>query len=207
MSIQSPGRRIAVQLLSFLSISQATLTLPLLKWSNSWWVNRSSIVLLAGVNTAITAFSEYGSRTLLADDKKNPEQQFFVPQKNGSMTVHKQSIVNILMTIIASLLGGPVYFIRRRWPRFMFFISFGAMNSALSQMLAHQIIDGYLAITLGRFVFDLVYNGSFKFLMFEFARPAILKFRKNVMGLGLVRVVQDFLTTLSRVGILNWLGF
>lgn len=207
MSSDSYGRRIAIQFFSFLAISQATLSLPVIKWAGSWWVNRSSIVTLTVVNTAITAFSEFGSRTLLADDKVNPEQKFFVTNKHGHTEIHKQSIVNIIMTIFASVLGGPVYFIRRRWPRFMFFLSFGAMNSAASQMLAHAITDGYLAITLGRFVFDLCYNGSIKFFMFEFARPAILRFRKNVMGLGIVRVTQDFLTTLSRVGILNWFGF
>ncbi len=161
---------------------------------------------LAGVNTAITAISEYASRSILAGDQ-NPTQKFFVKDSNGATEVHKQSVVNILMTIFASLLGGPIYFIRRRWHRFMFFISFGAMNSAVSQMFAHLIQDGYVFMTLGRFLFDLGYNGSFKFAMFEFARPAILKFRRSILGLGVVRISQDFLTTLGRVGILNWLGF
>ena len=163
--------------------------------------------MLTAVNTAITTTNEFASRSLLADEKKNPENKFFVTNPEGHTRVHKQSIINIIMTIVVSLLGGPVYFIKRMWHRFMFFLSFGAMNSALSQMLAHYILDGALALTLGRFVFDLCYNSTLKFGMFEFARPAILKFRKNVLGIGIVRVAQDFLTTLFRVGMLNWFGF
>ncbi len=207
MSAQSGGKRIAVQIFSVLAIGQSAVSVPMIKWAASWWTNRASIVVLAGVNTAITAASEYTSRSLWATDSSNPEQKFFVDQGKGHMSIHKQSMVNIIMTIIASLLGGPVYFIRNRWNRFMFFISFGAMNSATSQMLAHYFQDGFLAMMVSRFVFDLCYNGTIKFCMFEFARPAILKFRKSVLGLGAIRVTQDFLTTLTRVGILNWLGF
>jgi hypothetical protein len=202
------SKRFVLILYSIIALGQAAITSPVAMWASSWWVNRSSILLLTGVNAGITAMSEFASRSILADDRKNPDQKFFVTHAaTGQTTIHKQSIVNIIMTLVASLLGGPVYFIRRRWPRFMFFITFGAMNSALSQLVAHLIQDGRLGMTLGRFVFDLCYNTTIKFGMFEFARPAILKFRKSVMGIGVVRVTQDFLTTLCRVGMLNWFGF
>lgn len=206
-SVVNAGKKAGLMLLTVLTLGQSTIQSPLVRWATSWWVNRTSIILLTGVNTAITAASEMASRDLLAQTHKNPEQRFFVQNENGDMSIHRQSVVNIFMTLFASLLGGPVYFIRRRWHRFMFFISFGAMNSAVSQMLAHLVRDGFLALTLGRFIFDLFYNGTVKFWMFEFARPAILRFRKSVAGIGAVRILQDFLTTLFRVGLLNWFGF
>lgn len=207
MAIIAAGKRYFLLLFSFLSIGQATVSLPFVRWAASWWTNKSSIVMLAMVNTTITTVNEYASRTLLSSKGNNPENRFFVQNAKGHTVVHKQSVINIIMTIIVSLLGGPVYFIRKMWPRFMFFTSFGAMNSALSQMLAHYIQDGYLGLSLGRFVFDLCYNSTLKFGMFEFARPVILKFHKNVMGIGIVRIAQDFLTTLFRVCMLNWFGF
>lgn len=205
--ILASGKRLGLMLFSVLTLGQATVTSPVFRWGASWWVNRSSIVMLAGVNTAITTLSEFVSRELLATHHGDQHQRFFVKPDGREIIVHRQSLTNIFMTAIASLLGGPVYFIRRRWHRFMFFTSFGAMNSATSQMLSHLVSDGFLALTLGRFIFDLFYNASFKFFMFEFARPAILRLRKNVAGVGFVRVIQDFLTTLCRVGMLNWFGF
>jgi hypothetical protein len=199
------GKRFAVLLFSVITLGQTTAS-PIALWATSWWVNRASIMTLAAVNTAITATSEFVSRSVLASAADQPEDHFIVVE-NGAKTVHRQSIVNMIMTLIASILGGPIYFIRRRWHRFMFFISFGAMNSIVAQMGAHMIRDGVLTFTLGRFLFDFCYNGTIKFSMFEFARPIILRFRKSISGIGIVRVSQDFLTTIFRVGLLNWFGF
>jgi hypothetical protein len=206
-TVIASGKRFGLILFSVLTLGQTTATAPVLRWAASWWLNRSSIIVLASVNTAITTASELVSRELLAQGSNNSDQRFFIKHDDGRLTVHRQSLVNIFMTIFASLLGGPIYFIRKRWNRFMFFISFGAMNSASSQMLAHLAYDGTIALSLGRFAFDLFYNGTLKFWMFEFARPAILRFRKSLVGIGSIRVTQDFLTTLFRVGMLNWFGF
>jgi hypothetical protein len=161
------------------------------------------IVSLTLVNTAITTASEVGSRTIISGLNGAYDSSFIVKGPDGLQHVHRQSLINILMTILASLLGGPIYFITRRHHRFLFFISFGVFNSILAQSLSSIFIDGLLLIVRRRLVFDFIYNASIKFILFEYVRPYLLKHRASPGLILGFRITQDFLTTSIRVVILN----
>lgn len=178
------------------------------KWAQNWWVNRSSIMLLTAVNTFLTTGTEIAARTLVHPLTKESEHYgFFVTAKNGVTSVNRQSLINIWMTFFASILGGPVYFFRRRHFRYMFFLGFGVFNSYTSQMLSSLIRDGIVFVAPQRLFFDLIYSGTLKFFMFELARRPILLMRRSFSKVSAIRATQDFSTTLIRVGLLNFLGF
>lgn len=178
------------------------------RWSFYWWENRSTIFLLTAINTTLTSTNEFVSRSLsesLSDSNKN--NGFFV-RESGSVRIHQQSLINIFMTLFASLLGGPVYFFSRTRHRFVFFLSFGLFNSVLSQQLAGLLGMGHLFFFSGpRILFDLFYMITVKFTLFEFYRPLVLKWRNRVIITSSIRISQDFFTTLLRVGLLNFFGF
>src|SRR3989338_4661820 len=95
------------------------------------------------------------------------EHGFLIQSETGETRIHSQSLINIFMTLFASLLGGPVYFLRRTSHRFLFFIAFGTFNSILSQSLVTIFRDGVVMLASTRLLFDFFYNGSVKFLLFE----------------------------------------
>lgn len=177
-----------------------------LAWSNYWWTNRSAIVLFTAVNTTITTLSEAGTRELWPLVTGQHEHGFFVANEYGSIRIHTQSLISIIMTFFASLLGGPVYFIRGGRYRFLFFLGFGTCNSLLSQGIVSFYREGLVRFAAKRFYFDFLYNGTVKFFLFETSRKPILKRRRSFVGVAWVRSVQDFLTTSFRVVILNLLG-
>lgn len=178
-------------------------TTPVVKWFGYWTTHRSMILSLTVVNTAITSASELSSRSIVSTLTGAPEGKFVVKTPDGKQRVHRQSIINILMTILASLLGGPIYFISRRHQRFIFFISFGVFSSLLAQTMSSLFIDGILLIVRRRLVFDFFYNASIKFILFEYVRPYLLKHRTSPALVVGFRISQDFLTTCFRVIILN----
>ena len=175
-------------------------------WSNYWVSNRSAIVLFTAVNTTITTLSEAGTRELWPLLTGQEEHGFFVTNDNGDTRVHAQSLISIFMTFFASLLGGPVYFIRGGRYRFLFFLGFGTVNSLLSQGLVSFFRDGFVHIAAKRFYFDFLYNGTVKFFLFETSRKPILKRQRSLTGVATVRTCQDFATTSFRVVILNLIG-
>lgn len=178
-------------------------TTPMVRWCGYWATHRSMILSLTVVNTAITTASEVGSRTIVASVTGAKESAFVVKTPDGAQRVHRQSLINILMTILASLLGGPIYFISSRHQRFLFFISFGIFNSVLAQSLSSIFIDGFLLIVGRRLIFDFCYNASIKFVLFEYVRPYLLKHRASPTLILGFRITQDFMTTCIRVIILN----
>ncbi len=198
------GRRIVSIFFTILIVRIGpVVTLPVVKWFDYWSAHRSMIVSLTIVNTLITTTSEVGSRTIISNVTGAKENGFIVKAPDGSQRVHRQSLINILMTVLASLLGGPIYFISRRHHRFFFFISFGIFNSILAQSMSSIFIDGFLLIVQRRLFFDFVYNASIKFLLFEYVRPHLLKHRASPGLILGFRITQDFLTTSMRVIILN----
>lgn len=198
------GLRLAHHYIDFiLSRLWWILTRPALKWLECWQVHRSTILFLALINTSLTTVSEIGSRTVLSTITQKSEVGFFIKTTDGRQKVHRQSLINIVMTLLATLLGGPVHFINTRPRRFFFFISFGVFNSFLSQTLTSFFIEGLLSITSRRLIFDFAYNASIKFLLFEFVRPFLLKYKESALRLAVFRVGQDFFTTTLRVLILN----
>lgn len=202
--VLAQGRRIvSIFFTVFLVRICPLVTMPAVKWFDYWTTHRTMIISLTIVNTAITTVSELGSRTIISFVTGAKESRFVVQAPDGSTRIHRQSVINILMTILASLLGGPIYFISSRQARFLFFISFGIFNSILAQSMSSIFIDGLLVIVRRRLVFDFFYNASIKFILFEYVRPYLLKYRASPGLILGFRISQDFMTTSVRVIILN----
>ncbi len=113
------------------------------------------------------------------------------------------------MTCIASLLGGPVYFFKRPRNRWLFFMGFGVFNSIFAQSILGVARGLPLFVDPKRVLFDLVYSGTLKFMMFEVGRGTIVRLRhvKSIARVGIVRVTQDFMMSMLRVTLLNILRF
>jgi hypothetical protein len=191
---------------SLVASVQAPMARPVIAWAEHWAENRSSILMLTAANTAITAASEAAARTVWPLITGEKEHGFLVGHETGETRVNSQSMISIIMTLFASLIGGPVYFLRKRGHRFLFFAGFGVVNSILSQSLVSFARDGMILLIVGRLWFDLVYNGSFKFVLFEMTRRHILKRRKCFISVASIRGTQDILTTCFRVAMLNLIG-
>ena len=143
--------------------SFGSVVLGLSLWKQYWWFNRERIVVLTFINTLVTFGYEALVRSLLAPMMaESGAYHFLVITELGDWMINQQSLNNIFMTIFASLMGGPVYFIKSRFNRFLFFGGFGSFNSVLSQCVSSVIRYGGIQIFLGRLVFDLIYNGTFK---------------------------------------------
>lgn len=207
--IVAHGRRLFVLTYTSLVLSQGTpIRVGIAAWSNCWWGNRAPIVMLTVINTGITTSMEIVSRSVAAPFTHNADNyHFLVADEKGNTTINRQSLINIWMTFFASLLGGPVYFFKKRWSRFLFFITFGAFNSVLGGCMSSFIRDGFMKIFPRRILFDFIYSGTLKFFTFEVMRSPILAVRGSPFGVGALRVGQDFFNTLVRVLVLNWFGF
>ncbi|MGE0615376.1 MAG: hypothetical protein AB7P04_07025 [Bacteriovoracia bacterium] len=193
--------------LAFQGMLPAVITGPAGDWMQSWWTNRSSILLLTGVNVTITTASEFISRSIAAPMTSEPENNTFIlTSPDGHYRIHRQSMINIFMTLFASVLGGPIYFILKRRHRFQYFMAFGVVNSLMSQGLLAMISSGAAVITFTRLAFDLVYNGTVRFFMFEVVRPLIVQWKDEFILLSAARVGQDFLTTLLKIAVLCVIG-
>ena len=148
------GRRLLLYFYTIVSMSStAVIVNPTSAWIQYWSANRVSILMFTVVNTAVTTASEVASRTIYPAITGHEHQGFFVKSPQGQKKIHQQSLVSIMMTIFASLLGGPVYFMKRRKCRFLFFILFGTFNSLISQGLTSFLRDGFVAIILTRLAF------------------------------------------------------
>lgn len=204
-TVAAVGRFWLVLAWSIVSSLQAPVARPVIAWAEHWVANRSSILMFTAANTAITTATEAGTRTIWPLLTGQEEHGFIVSDAQGTR-IHGQSLINIVMTIFASLVGGPVYFLRRRWHRFLFFAGFGIFNSLLSQSLVSVARDGFVLLIAQRIWFDLAYNGSFKFILFEFTRRPILQRRRCFFSVATIRGTQDVLTTSFRVAMLNLIG-
>jgi len=188
--------------------SLSTVLHGLKTWRDYWWINRERIVILAFVNTLVTFTYEAIVRSLLAPMMiESASYHFLVITETGGWMINQQSLNNVFMTIFASLMGGPVYFIKSRFNRFLFFGGFGCFNSVLSQCVTSIIRFGGIQIFVARLTFDLIYNGTLKYFIFELGRKKLANPKTSIKGLGAVRITQDFSTTCMRVGLLNFFGF
>lgn len=165
-------------------------------------------MMLAGINTVITTTNEFISRTIQTPITGSKHKYgFLVQSRSGGRTINMQSLINILMTLIVSLFGGPVFFIKSRMQRFIYFASFGLVASIAAQATAGILRDGVIFFAASRMMFDLCYTCSFKYAMFEFGRKPIVKLKQKVFKVSFIRINQDLFTTLFKVGLLNALGF
>lgn len=172
------------------------------RWSQHWVQNQSTILKLTAINTSITFSTEVVTRTVLSRGRFNQKHfKFFAGQGNFFQRINRQSLINIFMTLLASLMGAPVYFFKRRRFRFTFFLSFGVFLSVFAQGLVGLIKDGSLALHINRLLFDISYCATLKFTLFEFFRRPILK--AKFLRMFYLRGKQDILTSFIRNFLLN----
>lgn len=205
-AVAAVGRIWLIFTWSMVASLQAPLSRPVIAWAAHWAENRASILMFTASNTAITAATEAGARTFWPLITGEHEHGFLVATTDGEQRINNQSLISIFMTLFASLIGGPVYFLRRRMHRFLFFSGFGLFNSVLSQSLVAMLSGILLLLMMQRLCFDLVYNGTFKFILFETTRGRILKSRRCFISVTTIRGLQDILTTCFRVAMLNLIG-
>ncbi len=188
---------------------QSPLTHAVYEWSSHWWEQRGSIAMIAGVNVALTTGTEVISRTIAAPlfGNEGREYSFLIADNSGHLHINRHSLINIWMTFFATLLGAPLNYFRNRKRRFLFFTGFGGFNSILGQGLSSWMLDGSFAVGSSRLLFDLGYNATIKFAMFEFFRSHIIRARKCIVRIGKVRVKQDLITSFFKVILLNLLKF
>ncbi len=188
----------------------ALFMVPAANWYGYWVEHKESLMILTVINTGLTTVSEVGSRVVVPAIRGVKNDGFIVVTPEGNHRIHRQSLINIVMTILASILGGPVYFLAQRWHRFLFFISFGVFNSIMSQGISSMMIEGTMFIMVRRIYFDFFYNATIKYFMFEYIRPYLLRHKSEVKMVLTFRVIQDFLTTCVRgaiLGLINLKGF
>lgn len=176
-------------------------------FSQIWWTNRTQIVALTAINTTLTTTNQYLSRTVFASVGNNKENnKFIIKAADGSRRIHRQSLISILMTIFASILGGPVFFIKKRRHRFLFFLGFGGLNSLVSQLIVGSIAAFTTTAIFSRIMFDLIYCSTLKFPIFEAGRRPIIQSKKYSI-IWFVRIIQDFTMTSAKVILLNIMRF
>jgi hypothetical protein len=180
-------------------------------YTRMWWQNRGDILSLLVVNIGVTIVMEAVVRTLFTKLDLSGAGFEFLIHDGGSVRINHQSLTNMWITALTSIFGGPVYFLEKRKHRYLFFAVFGLLVSGVGQFMA-AASSGYAmfasrSLVNVRLLFDIVYNCTFKFFMFEIARKPILRRRVRVsLRVGQIRLSQDFATTFVRVGLLNVLG-
>lgn len=207
-SVIAAGKKVWIALYTVLTLAQVSVLGQFVtKWADHWVSNRSKIITLTSINTGITFTTEFISRTVLSVNHSGDNGYKFVVGKGPwYKNINRQSLINIWMTFFASLIGAPVYFFRRRSYRFMFFVGFGTFNSLLSQSVISLMREGFLQIAIKRLSFDFFYNGTVKYILFEFFRKPI-KNNGNFFKLAFLRGKQDLLTSFFKTGLLNYFKF
>ncbi len=201
-------RRIGfVTILTFQSLQVSPIGVALTRWNSLWSENRAQILVLTAVNTSITVGNEVLARSITSYWSGTSSENGFIVNNGNSYSINRQSLVNIWMTLLTSLLGGVVFFINIRYHRFLFFFFSGFIISAVSQYLSHLIRDGVFYLDYRRLAFDSVYILSIKYFVFELGRSQITKAAGKFRRLTGIRLLQDFATTLLRVAALNLTGF
>ncbi|MFZ4715723.1 MAG: hypothetical protein ACOYL6_18515 [Bacteriovoracaceae bacterium] len=168
------------------------------KWFNYYRINRRRIAQLTLINVALTILSEFVVRELFS----------LVLGHEWSMLTNKlnyQSLINILMTIVVTNIGGVVLFVPKRKNRFVLFCFISLLASIIAQVIAFELSSLNL-FSFKRLIFDLVYAGSLKFLFFEYFRNQLVIPHKNIFQLFLTRSKSDIAMTVIKTCILGLIG-
>lgn len=200
------GRHFSATILGCIALLQSSSAgIVATKWAGYWMTHRVNIVQMTLVNTVLTTTNEIVSRSISSKISSQSNNGFIV-KESGRSGINRQSLINIWMTILASLLGGPVFFIRNIRKRFAFFVGFGVVSSAAAQYFAYLFRGGEI-ISTARLFFDLGYLVTVKFTMFELGRRAFIFTKYRLKQMSAIRVAQDFGSTFCRVLLLNLFGF
>lgn len=177
------------------------------RWKHHYQQNSRTILSLTVVNVLLTVLNEFAGRTLYTGlHWASSREAFIVWDSMGEWTIHRQSMVNILMTLFLSLAGGPIHFLKSAKHRFLFFGAMAVVVSVLSQFSIWLLIASTAVISLKRVTFDLLYSSAVKYPAFEIVRPWVLKHRKSFFLLLVLRYSQDFTLSMVRIGLLILFG-
>jgi hypothetical protein len=183
-----------------------------LRWAQIWKDHGQFLIQLALINTALTLLNETVVRELIshlgAGSELFSHMGFFQSSSQSyGFAINRQALINIGMTLGASLFGGPVFFFNQARSRFLFFVVFGFFNSAFFQTISWILLSGeHEVIQASRLLFDVAYLVTIKFWMFERFRMPIQFALRRPLRLGFLRIQQDFLLTALRVLLLGLLG-
>jgi hypothetical protein len=181
-------------------------------WAQIWKVHRQSLLRLAVINTSLTLVNETAVRELIsylggANEFFSHMGFFQDSTQNYGFAINRQALINIGMTLGASIFGGPVFFLSHARSRFLFFVIFGLLNSTFFQFASWIAFTGEQKIIQpSRLLFDVAYLVTIKFWMFERFRIPIQLALRRPMRLGFLRIQQDFLLTALRVFLLGLFG-
>jgi hypothetical protein len=209
-AVFAAGRKLRLAVATLLALQAFAPGAWLAQWGSVWMQNRSRILTLSAINVGITTVSEAASRSMavaIAGSDARPDTAFFVSERPGLRAINRQSLINILMTLFASLAAAPAMFLVRRRHRFLFFLGFGLMSSYVSQIVAALFLKAPLVHLGRRLLFDFGYLVAVKFLAFELFRGGLVHRDRRFFRLVLSRAQQDGVTTFLRVSLLNLLGF
>lgn len=156
------------------------------------------------INLTLTFFMELVWRESFAKwGGYSHQTRFFVPLLDGGYIINRQSLINLAMTGIATLVGSWVLFGRTRRNRFFAFIFSGLVIAAVAQFTVNILTGAAVVIGLNRIAFDLFYTCTFKFPMFEWGRKALIASHASIFVLFAVRFFQDATMSAIRIGLLN----
>ena len=167
------------------------------------FANYRKVLKLTLVNILITITFEFIVRTTLMVITQAADIGFFVGDISGAWRIHKQVLINIMMTLFASLLGAPALFVKSRRFRLLYFVGFALINSLISQLVVGVLLSQFVWADFKRLYFDILYALSIKFWVFELGRPLLVEKGCSILGLGKVRLAQDFTTTTVKVVLLK----
>jgi hypothetical protein len=173
------------------------------QWFGYFSANKEKILLLVFVNALLTFAIEAVLRGYLLSNLFNNQDNQLLVQGGSGLLLNKQTFINITMTMIATLLGGPVYFYKSRKARLLYFMIFGVINSCFAQSISHYIFQYSLNDFTKRLGFDFIYSLCIRFSMFEFFRKEVLRAQTSLFKILFARSKQDVLTALVRVIVLN----
>lgn len=175
---------------------------PLKRFSRTWRLNRSQIIRITLINFAVTLLSELFVRKALVQLGMLPQGESLFHMGK----LHTQVIINLLMTVVASLFGSVVYFFESFRARYLFFICFSLVNS----LIAQGIVASFLLINLSQFkrriFFDLCYSASAKYLSFEFIRKPLASKFSSYKKMFITRKSQDIFMTVVKAKALFLFG-
>jgi hypothetical protein len=166
-----------------------------------------SLLVLASVNVCLTLFVEVVLRGFIFPSLLHMHEAKLMIHSQTHFLIHKQTVINCLMTFSASILGGLSYFMPSRFFRWVYFGLFGIANSIFAQVILHLTLNYSLNDLPERVIFDLFYSLSLRFFFFELFRQQILNTKFKVFKLTGWRSLQDFSLAALRIAILTVFKF
>ena len=173
------------------------------KYASHWLQNKDQITKIACANFFVALSGEFIVRQVLVSWGYFPDHAAFL---HSSGIIHPQALINISMSVIASLFGGVVYFLDTLKKRYIFFVAFAFLSSILVQSFLAFSVNLPAALVFKRLLFDVAYTGSIKFVSFEIFRSPIKNHNSGVLKIFAFRKVQDLSMAFIKINLLVFCG-